>query len=126
MTSSQRRAPRLFVPRDLSAAALALDQHETHYLSHVLRLQRGDDLVVFNGRGSERYASVVALQRRGAELALGGIQQPLPESPLDLTLLQALPKADAMDLIVQKATELGVRTIIPVYSEFSVVKLDAE
>ena len=51
---------------------------------------------------------------------------PLPESPLDLTLIQALPKSDAMDLIVQKATELGVRTLVPVYTEHSVVKLDSE
>jgi 16S rRNA (uracil1498-N3)-methyltransferase len=92
----------------------------------VLRLQRGDELIAFNGHGEERHAVVSALQRRGAVLELRAAHAALPESPLDLTLVQALPKADAMDLIVQKATELGARTIVPVYAEFSVVRIDGE
>lgn len=122
----KRRVPRLFVERDLAGSTLALDERESHYLGHVLRLGRGDELVAFDGLGTERRAKVGELQRRGATLDLGEVTAPLPESPLALTLLQALPKADAMDLIVQKATELGVRRITPVYSEFSVVRLDAE
>lgn len=105
---------------------LTLDEREAHYLGHVLRLKRGDELVAFNGRGSERRASIATLQRRGAELELRARIDALPASPLELTLIQALPKSDAMDLIVQKATELGVSAIVPVYTEFSVVKLDAE
>jgi 16S rRNA (uracil1498-N3)-methyltransferase len=89
-------------------------------------LKRGDRLVVFNGRGAERDAAVDSLHRRGATLALAATRVPLPESSLDLTLIQALPKSDAMDLIVQKITELGVRMLVPVYAEFSVVKLAAE
>jgi 16S rRNA (uracil1498-N3)-methyltransferase len=127
MPAHKRRVPRLFIERDLSGASLELNKHEAHYVVHVLRLQRGDRLVAFNGRGIERHASVDAMQRRGASLALSTERAVvLPESPLDLTLLQALPKTDAMDLIVQKATELGVRTIVPVYSEFGVVRLDAK
>jgi 16S rRNA (uracil1498-N3)-methyltransferase len=90
-----------------------------------LRLRRGNQLLVFNGRGTERQASVESLQRRGATLALAAALTPLPESILDLTLVQALPKSDAMDLIVQKATELGVTRILPVLAERSVVKVDA-
>ncbi|HEX5047901.1 MAG TPA: 16S rRNA (uracil(1498)-N(3))-methyltransferase [Gammaproteobacteria bacterium] len=123
---SKRRVPRLFLERELSGDTLPLDEREAHYLGHVLRLQRGDELVAFNGRGAERRASVRALHRRGAELDLGEERNALPESPLDLTLVQAIVKADAMDLIVQKSTELGVRTIRPVFTEFSVVKLDDE
>jgi 16S rRNA (uracil1498-N3)-methyltransferase len=123
---AKTRMPRLFLERDLSGNRLSLDEREAHYLGHVLRLQRGAELVAFNGRGNERRASVGSLQRRGAELELHAELEALPESALDFTLLQALPKADAMDLIVQKATELGVRAIMPVYSQFSVVKLDAE
>src|SRR5688572_2339120 len=120
------RSPRLYIERELAGTSLALDESEAHYLGHVLRLARGDRLVVFNGRGTERDASVDSLQRRGATLALAATRSPLPEPSLDLTLVQALPKSDAMDLIVQKATELGVRTLVPVYTEFSVVRLDAE
>jgi 16S rRNA (uracil1498-N3)-methyltransferase len=120
------RSPRLYIERELEGPTLALDEHEAHYLGHVLRLKRGDGLVVFNGRGTERDARVDSLQRRRAVLALGAPRVPLAASSLDLTLLQALPKSDAMDLIVQKATELGVRRLVPVYTEHSVVKLDIE
>ena len=126
MTALKRRVPRLFLERDLSGDKLALDEREAHYLGHVLRLKRGDELVAFNGLGTERVASVVTLQRRGAELELRATVDALPASRLELTLVQALPKSDAMDLIVQKATELGAHAIVPVYTEFSVVKLDAE
>lgn len=126
MTAHKRRVPRLFLERDLSGDKLALDEREAHYLGHVLRLERGDELVAFNGLGTERRANVVSLQRRGAELELLATVDALPASRLELTLVQALPKSDAMDLIVQKATELGAHAVVPVYTEFSVVKLDAE
>ncbi len=126
MSARRLRTTRLFVDRELGGDTLSLDEGEAHYLGHVLRLQPGDELIVFNGRGEERHAAVGALQRRGAALELRAEHAALPESPLDLTLVQALPKADAMDLIVQKATELGVRTIVPVYGEFSVVRIDGE
>ena len=126
MTAHKRRVPRLFLERDLSGDKLALDEREAHYLGHVLRLKRGDELVAFNGLGTERRASVGSLQRRGAELELRETVDAVPASRLELTLVQALPKSDAMDLTVQKATELGARAIVPVYTEFSVVKLDSE
>ncbi len=126
MTVLTHRLPRLYVERELEGEGLALNEREAHYLGHVLRLAPGDQLVVFNGRGTERQASVGSLQRRGALLSLTVTHTPLPESTLDLTLVQALPKSDAMDLIVQKATELGASAVVPVYTEFSVVKLDAE
>jgi 16S rRNA (uracil1498-N3)-methyltransferase len=126
MSMTKRRVPRLFIERDLDGDTLALDEGEAHYLAHVLRLERGDELVAFNGKGTERQARVASLQRRRAELELRAPVAARPASRLDLTLVQALTKSDAMDWIVQKATELGVRTIVPVYSEFSVVKLDGE
>ncbi len=126
MATTTHHSPRLYVERALDGSTLELDESEAHYLGRVLRLKRGDRLVVFNGRGAERAATVDSVQRRGATLVLAAAYAPLPESALDLTLLQALPKSDAMDLIVQKATELGVRALVPVYTEFSVVKLDTE
>ncbi len=126
MSSRKLKITRLFVDHDLGGDTLPLDEGEVHYLGHVLRLQRGDELIAFNGRGEERHALVGTLQRRAAVLELRAVHAALPESRLDLTLVQALPKADAMDLIVQKATELGARTIVPVYAEFSVVRIDGE
>ena len=93
MAATTNRLPRLYVELELDGTSLALDESEAHYLGHVLRLALGRGLVVFNGRGAEREARVDSLQRRGAVLALGAVRAPLPESPLDLTLLQALPKS---------------------------------
>jgi 16S rRNA (uracil1498-N3)-methyltransferase len=126
MTISKNRVPRLYLERDLQGAALTLSEREAHYLGHVLRLRHGDRLVAFNGRGTERQASVLELNRRHAQLELEEHTRALPESLLAITLVQALAKAEPMDLVVQKATELGVRRIVPIYTDFSVVKLDAE
>jgi 16S rRNA (uracil1498-N3)-methyltransferase len=126
MAASTHRLPRLYIERELDGDSLTLDEREAHYLAHVLRLQRGAELRVFNGRGTERQANVESVQRRGATLTLTAAHAPLAESALDLTLVQALAKSDAMDLVVQKATELGVASLVPVYTEFSVVKLEAE
>ena len=106
--------------------SLSLDEREAHYIGHVLRLKRGDELVAFNGRGTERGAVVSSLRRHDAELTLKGTLSPLPAPRLELTIIQGLTKADAMDLVVQKTTELGVSAILPVYTELGVVKLDQE
>ena len=126
MAASKRRVPRLFVDRELAGESLSLDEREAHYIGHVLRLKRGDELVAFNGRGTERGAVVSSLRRHDAELTLKGTLSPLPAPRLELTIIQGLTKADAMDLVVQKTTELGVSAILPVYTELGVVKLDQE
>jgi 16S rRNA (uracil1498-N3)-methyltransferase len=89
-------------------------------------MKAGDEVVVFNGMGEERLATVETLARRHSALALGEPLSELPESRLTITLVQALIKSDAMDLVIQKATELGVHTICVVKTDFSVVKLDEE
>jgi 16S rRNA (uracil1498-N3)-methyltransferase len=126
MSALRRRISRLYLDRDLGAERIALTEREAHYLGTVLRLKRGDRLLAFNGRGQERHAAVRTITRRLTELDLLEAATPLPEPALDLTLLQALPKGESMDLIVQKATELGVRAIVPIATDFSVVRLDGE
>lgn len=126
MPPYNKRIPRLFLDRELTRDSAALTERETNYLGNVLRLKRGDRVLAFNGQGQERDATISSLARRHAELALLDHVTPLPESRLRLTLLQSLPKTDAMDLIVQKITELGVHALWPIMTDFSVVKLDAE
>jgi 16S rRNA (uracil1498-N3)-methyltransferase len=92
----------------------------------VLRLKTGNEIIVFNGRGRERAATIRSLARRAPELSLGETLPALPESPAAIVLIQGLIKSDPMDMVVQKATELGVRRILAVETDFSVVKLDAE
>ena len=120
-----RNSPRrLFLQADLTDGSVDLSNQQTHYLRHVLRLRSGDSVVLFNGLGDERHAVVDTLTREHAKVQITQVAEPLPESPLELSLLQAVAKADAMDLIIQKSAELGVRTISPVLTEFSVVRLD--
>ncbi len=111
-------------PAQFSASPLTLGGDEFHHLAQVLRTQTGDRLTVFDGRGNEMHCSVVARDQR--TVALRPLQRthtdPLPYS---ITLAQALPKGSAMDLIVEKATELGARTIQPLFSDRSVVKLSS-
>ena len=121
-----RRITRLFLDRDLGEDRARLTERETNYLGSVLRLRRGDAVLAFNGRGQERRATITSLARQRGELALFEAVEPLPESSLGLTIIQALPKTDAMDFVVQKITELGVRSLWPVTTDYSVVKLDAE
>lgn len=123
---NDRRPTRLFLDVDLGGDVAPLTDRETNYLGSVLRLKRGDRVLAFNGRGQERYAEIASLAKRRGELALREAGEPLPESPLALTLVQALPKTEAMDLIVQKITELGVHALHPVTSDFSVVRLSGE
>ncbi len=126
MKSNNRRIPRLFLDVRLRSDLVPLAKHQAHYLRRVLRLKAGDSVVLFNGTGDERQAILKDLDSDRPALQITGSLAPLPEPPLELSLIQALVKTDAMDMIVQKATELGVRTLIPVSTEFSVVKLDTE
>lgn len=103
-------------PEGRHGDTVALGPEESHHLIRVLRLQPGDIIDVFDGLGREYRCcveSVKAPVRARILEALG----PRGESPLWVTLIQSLTKADKFDLIVQKATELGVARIIPVISE---------
>ncbi len=97
---------------------------EAHHLRHVLRVVNGDVVTVFNGAGLEAHANVRC--ESGCPLVLD-VQDAMhaAERPFDLVLVQAIPKGSRMDLIVEKATELGVARIVPVLTERVIVRLDA-
>jgi len=126
MPSRSKPRSRLFVDHELDRATLELSDEQAHYLNRVLRCRQGDLLVVFNAQGIEREATIESLAKRHPTLALGAKLDALPESPASIVLLQALVKSDAMDLIVQKATELGIAAVHAFPTEFSVVHLDGE
>jgi len=124
MRSHRHRTPRLFLRGNLTDGSVGLDDRQAHYLRQVLRLRSGDPLVLFNGLGDERHAVIDSLTRAGSKVRITDVAETLPESPLEISLVQALAKAEAMDLIVRKATELGVRRLYPVFTDFGVVRLD--
>jgi 16S rRNA (uracil1498-N3)-methyltransferase len=123
---STQRSVRIFLDSTPTDGQLALAPEEAHYLATVLRLRAGDVVTAFNGRGLEWSTRVTGLTRRAGLLEVIDTVEPLAESPLDLTLVQSVVKSEAMDTIVQKATELGVTRIAPVISEYCVVRLDSE
>lgn len=106
-------------------STLQLDADQARYLSRVLRLRVGDNLLVFDGLGSEYIASITSLSRSNATLLVDEETLATTESGLKVHLVQGVSRGERMDFVVQKATELGVKRISPVLTEFGVVKLDA-
>jgi 16S rRNA (uracil1498-N3)-methyltransferase len=97
---------------------------EAHHALHVLRLQVGDEVTVFDGRGHEARCSIAEMARDTVRLTALH-HSTTPPLHCRITLAQAVPKK-TMDLIIQKATELGVAAIVPLISERTVVRLDAK
>ena len=119
------RNPRLYVDLPLVAGeAVTLPEAAGHYLKRVLRLGAGDALTVFDGRGGEYEASVARASRDAVVVEVGAYRAVEREPALAVELGQGICKGDRMDLVVQKATELGVRVIRPLLCERTVVQLD--
>jgi len=110
-------------PEEWNPDALVLPEAEAHHARDVLRLKRGDRAVLFNGRGREITAEIVDLSR--SEIRLRKLHE-TETAPLRcrITLGQAIPKGKNMDLIVQKAVEIGAAEIAPLISERTIVDLD--
>jgi 16S rRNA (uracil1498-N3)-methyltransferase len=116
---------RLLVSGDLfNGAEVALDGDRARYLGRVLRLRVGDEITVFNGAGPEWRASIAEMTKNTATLRIGEETSGACESPLKVHLVQGISRGERMDYVVQKATELGVKRITPVLTEYGVVKLD--
>lgn len=97
-----------------------------NHIARVLRLRTGDALTLFNGNGAEYGASIVEFRKDSVLVTVADERQVDRESPLILTLAQGISRGERMDWILQKATELGVSRIVPVFTERSVVRLDAK
>jgi 16S rRNA (uracil1498-N3)-methyltransferase len=107
--------------------SVTLSSEEARHLRDVLRLAKGDEVYVFDGAGREFHCVVSRTERDFVELDLSKEVEPArPESPIDLTLAVALLKGEKFDLVVQKATELGVTQVVPVVTRFADVRLRDE
>ncbi|HEY1898313.1 MAG TPA: 16S rRNA (uracil(1498)-N(3))-methyltransferase [Steroidobacteraceae bacterium] len=105
-------------------AQLDLTGTAAHHVTRVLRLRVGDPLVLFDAAGGEYTASVGALSRDTVRVTVGEYREVNRESPLHVTLAQGISRGERMDVVVQKATELGVQHIVPLLAERTVVRLD--
>ena len=117
--------PRIYLPRPLDAGdTCTVQEDQTRYLQSVLRVQEGDPLIVFNGSDWE-YDAVIGHMPNGALALEIRDKRPVLRDETEITLCQAIPKAEKMDGIVRHATELGARRIVPFRAERSVPRWPA-
>jgi len=114
---------RFHLPADLWETA-TLPPGESHHCVNVLRLGPDERVTVFDGAGREASAKIVSADSKAVVLKLSAVSK-TPCPPCAITLAQAVPKGKNMDLIVQKAVELGAAAIAPLLSDRTVVQLDA-
>ncbi|HEY8459893.1 MAG TPA: 16S rRNA (uracil(1498)-N(3))-methyltransferase [Blastocatellia bacterium] len=109
-------------PPDFTETSVRIDADEAHHLTRVLRLGAGARVFVFDGEGAEYECEVAQVAKREVDLKLLRRLDDAVESPLRLTLAQALIKGDKFDWVIQKTTELGVTRIVPLVTDHSDVK----
>ena len=118
--------PRFYCAMPLPTGRLvALPDAVARHAVGVLRLRDGDDVILFNGDGSECLGQLVKTGK-GAEVQLKAVCAPERESPLAITLVQGVSSGERMDYTLQKAVELGVTRIQPVMMRRTIVRLDDE
>ncbi|CAG7856677.1 Ribosomal RNA small subunit methyltransferase E [biofilm metagenome] len=121
------RVSRLYVPLALVPDSLVeLDTESGHYARTVLRLKKGDHIVLFNGKGGEFLCDFVEVSRNSVRLRINAWSDRSVESPLRINLGLGISRGDRMDLSVQKAVELGVNSIAPLTTERCVVHIKGE
>ena len=124
--TTEQRSPRFHVPGELSPGEeIHLPEHVARHIA-VLRLRQDQEITLFNGTAGQYRAVLINLARRGVSAKILQFQDIERDSPLHITLAQCLSAGDRMDMTLQKATELGVATIVPLASERSVVRLSVE
>ena len=118
--------PRVYCPQPLDAGAtIDLPEAVAHHV-HVVRLQVGAELALFNGDGGEVLAQLASVEKRRASARILAQVARDVELPYEITLAQALPEASKMDWIIEKAVEMGVAAIQPLAAQRCVVRLAGE
>lgn len=120
-------SPRFYCDAKLGPGVqLELPESAAHHASRVLRLKVGDEAVLFNGDGNDYRVQFLRVCKEGVTAKIIAWVAVERESPLQVTLAQAISSGDRMDFTLQKAVELGVGAIVPLAAERSVVKLAGE
>lgn len=118
--------PRFYIPpASWNVDSLRLTHDEAHHCAAVMRLAEGDEVVTFDGTGKWARCRIVKASKSVVELHTEESGN-APAPAVHISLLQAIPKAGNMELIIEKAVELGANEIIPVLTDRTVVKLDAK
>lgn len=118
---------RLYFPGPIAAhGECRVAAGQAHHVLHVLRLQSGDALTLFDGHGAQYEARIRAIDKSGLLLTVGERHEVNRESPLTVVLAQGISSGERMDYTVQKCVELGVAAIQPLQTQRSVVRLTSE
>ncbi len=120
------RPPRFFIsPEQVNDRCITISGEDVRHIATVLRMKTGDELLLCDGKGAEYRATIAHVNRSEIIADVKARAKRDVRSPL-ITLGQGLPKADKMDFIVQKATELGVANIVPIITERTIMKVRDE
>lgn len=120
------RLSRFYIDQPLASGRIQLPEASAHYISRVLRMQAGDALQLFDGSGQEFPGVIVEAGKKTVTVELENALPGQPDSPLQVHLGQVLSRGERMDWAIQKATELGVTEITPLFSERCEVRLNDE
>ncbi len=117
--------PRFYIPHPhLEDQFLTVKGQEVRHIRRVLRLREGDEITLFDGSGQTYQGRIVQDRPTSLVVKVEAISCSKSDSPLEITLAQSLLKGEKMDYLVQKATELGIREIIPFFSSRSIPLLE--
>lgn len=117
--------PRFFVDKSaVKEERIELGSENSQHIVTVLRGKVGDEITVCDGEGTDYYCTLIDVNKKQALAKICEVVKNTNEPDLKITLFQGLQKGDKMELVIQKCVEIGVDTIVPVKTDFTVVKLD--
>lgn len=116
---------RFYLPDpEIEDGRLRITGPEVRHIRRVLRLREGDELIIFDGHEKEYRGIIIGQEAHGIWVRIEEVLSVWKEFPLEITLAQSLLKGEKMDYLIQKATELGVKKIVPFFSSRSIPLLD--
>lgn len=117
---------RFYVPLSANLEDIWIDSSESHHIIHVKRLKAGDHIVLFDGSGNEHDAEIVEIRENKVKVKINQHNIVSQENTVEIDIAFAIPKGKRSHFLIQKCAELGVRKLIPVNYERSVVKIKEE
>ena len=122
-----KKMSRFYVkPEFVKGEKIYIEKEESHHIIDVMRLREGDSVTVFDGTGKAYEGTIASTENKRVVINVSLVRIADKDRTVSISLAQAIPKKDKMDLIVQKATELGVNEILPFESERTVVRSKGE
>ncbi|GAB4412683.1 MAG: 16S rRNA (uracil(1498)-N(3))-methyltransferase [Thermodesulfovibrionales bacterium] len=114
--------PRIFLPLKEPSEKIHITGERARYITTVLRCREGDEILIFDGKGTSYRTIINNITKKEVLVELSGVIPCDTESPLDLVLIQGILRGEKMDIVIQKTTELGVKEIIPAITERSQIR----